>query len=77
MAVGLRAWDSLRCWFHFFPVVCALVRGWVRTTGVDVTLLSWFHSCRQCQSVLELRSLLLNAGRDVCAGNGYLLSDRR
>lgn len=28
-------------------------------------------------SVLQLGSLLLNAGRDVCAGNGYLLSDQR
>ena len=32
-----RAWGltaALLCWFHFFPGVCALVRGWVRLEGL-------------------------------------------
>ena len=38
-ACGLGA--ALLCWFHFFPSVCALVRGWVRAGGVGAASLSW------------------------------------
>lgn len=45
--------------------------GWFHTTELASLLLAMWVS------VLELVSLLLNGGRHVCPGNGYLHSDQR
>ena len=73
-AYGLGA--SLLCWFLLFPCVPWLeagsgTEGWFHTTELALLLLAMWVS------VLELVSLLLSVGRDVCAGNGYLHSDQR
>ena len=69
MAVSTLVWymnralelgTALLCYFHFFPGVFTLVRGWVWDRGFGATPpLSWHHS-------------LPNVHRDLPSGNGNL-----
>ena len=56
---NLRAWGCTSMLISFFPRVCPLVRGWIRTRGIGVTPLNWPQS-------------LLSVHRDVYFSDGGL-----